>query len=375
MTTIESAPSPIFRTGLSPFLKWPGGKSGELAKIALASPSNASRFIEPFLGGGSVLLSVVDDIPAFGNDVVPELVGLYQGGASNSQTLRNQLEILVECWRNFNDLESLYLRLAAQVVGSSWTSLSISDLLPVVLNAVRIQDASVSHDFERRVHRDLPSKLARILKLQIQHDRELPIDELANNIEASIRSSYYMAIRARYNAARVSNLWNETRTADFFFLREYCYASMFRFNSRDEFNIPYGGISYNRKNFKVKVDALFSTQMQARLSNSRFSVGDFETLFEDSNPKSGDFIFVDPPYDSDFTDYDGRTFDSSDQQRLASSLSSLNANVMVVIGDTPLIRKLYPDTNWNIQSDDMFYKWTVKSRNERSAKHLTITNY
>lgn len=34
-------------------------------------------------------------------------------------------------------------------------------------------------------------------------------------------------------------------TALFLFLRNYSYSSMFRFNKQGDFNVPYGGISYN----------------------------------------------------------------------------------------------------------------------------------
>jgi DNA adenine methylase len=195
------------------------------------------------------------------------------------------------------------------------------------------------------------------------------------NIEGLVRASFYMAIRSRYNKARTSQTFNSVRTADFFFLREYTYASMFRFNASDEFNVPYGGVSYNRKDFAVKVNTLFSEVMRARLSNADFHLSDFNDFVKTVSPAKGDFMFIDPPYDSDFTDYDNRSFDNTDQGRLAKTLTELDANIMIVIGDTPLIRSLYPETHWNIQTDAMFYKWTVKSRNNREASHLTITNY
>ena len=43
---------------LTPFIKWPGGKGAELRSIAGASPILNGRFIEPFVGGASVLLAV-----------------------------------------------------------------------------------------------------------------------------------------------------------------------------------------------------------------------------------------------------------------------------------------------------------------------------
>jgi DNA adenine methylase len=84
---------------------------------------------------------------------------------------------------------------------------------------------------------------------------------------------------------------------------------------------------------------------------------------------------VDPPYDSDFTDYDSNEFRAKDQERLAKTLSSLKSKVMIVIGDTELIRDLYKAPHWKIQEDHFTYKWTIKERNNRQKTHLTITNY
>ncbi len=203
----------------------------------------------------------------------------------------------------------------------------------------------------------------------------LPLDEFTNNIEGSIRAGFYMAVRNRYNQARLIDLQSKERTADFLFLREYCYASMFRFNSKGEFNIPYGGISYNRKNLKSKIEKLYEPAMKQRLVNTDFHCSDFQEFLDFVKLTEFDFVFIDPPYDSDFTDYDGREFRNKDQERLADYLNATPAKVMVVIGDTELIRKLYKAPKWRIQEDDLQYKWTIKSRNERAKTHLTITNY
>jgi DNA adenine methylase len=150
---------------------------------------------------------------------------------------------------------------------------------------------------------------------------------------------------------------------------------MFRFNSQGGFNVPYGGISYNKKTFQSKVDALFSNKMHTRLSNTQWHCSDFATFFDLVKPKTNDFIFVDPPYDSDFSDYDNREFVSVDQERLASALQDLDANIMIVIGDTPLIRRLYPIGHWTIIDNPKVYSWNIKGRNDRNKNHLLITNY
>jgi DNA adenine methylase len=86
-------------------------------------------------------------------------------------------------------------------------------------------------------------------------------------------------------------------------------------------------------------------------------------------------VFVDPPYDSDFSRYDDLPFEPADQERLQRALERLPARVMVVIKDTPLIRELYRSDRWRVVEADKTYMWTIKSRNDRAATHLTITNY
>jgi DNA adenine methylase len=369
--------SGILTSDLSPFLKWPGGKSSELEKISKSAPKiDISRFIEPFVGGGSVLLSVDPTIPAMANDICPELIDLYQSGSKSDQILETELLKISDFWEFINTLDSKWLSLASEIMDSRInTEQALSEILSMINPEIQKFAEEFNKEFHRRITKDLPLKLSRIKKLQIEKTRLLPLEEFANNLEGSVRAAFYMAIRKRYNNARVNEIYGKERTADFLFLREFSYASMFRFNSKGEFNVPYGGISYNRKPFRSKINRLFGTKMKERLANTNFFCTDFENFLESVKLKKSDFIFVDPPYDSDFTDYDGREFRNNDQERLARCLDKSSSMVMVVIGDTDLIRALYKSPKWKIQEDDMQYKWTIKSRNKRAKTHLTITNY
>jgi DNA adenine methylase len=367
----------IFSSNLSPFLKWPGGKSSEIHKISESAPKvKIDRFIEPFVGGGSVLLSVDPNIPAMANDICPELIDLYESGSICDETLKSELLKLSNLWEFITLHESKWLNLASEIMKSRVdTDQAVSTIHSIISPEIEKFGEEFNKEFTRRITKDLPSKLNRMQKLQIQKARLLPLEEFANNLEGSVRAAFYMAIRDRYNRVRINNVHSKQRTADFLFLREYCYASMFRFNSKGEFNIPYGGISYNRKNFSAKINRLFELRMRERLANTIFNCTDFEEFLESVKLTKFDFIFVDPPYDSDFTDYDGREFRNNDQERLAKYLNKLSSMVMIVIGDTELIRSLYIEPQWKIQEDDMKYKWTIKSRNDRAKTHLTITNY
>lgn len=253
----------MFSTSLSPFLKWPGGKSSEIRKISESAPrTEIRRFVEPFVGGGAVLLSIDATIPALANDICPELIDLYKSGSMNNSILKNELVKLAHSWEfitsHENEWEFLSNRLMRQEIDAHEAVLKILQLLQ--LETLKYGEA-FNKEFERRITKDLPSKIRRMQKLQIEKERMLPLDEFTNNIEGSIRAGFYMAVRNRYNKARLMDLHGKERTADFLFLREYCYASMFRFNSKGEFNIPYGGISYNRKNFNSKIEKLYEPAM------------------------------------------------------------------------------------------------------------------
>lgn len=362
---------------LTPVLKWPGGKSRELAAIAAAAPPLTGRFIDPFVGGGSVLLAVPDEVEAWANDAAADLVELYRAAAEERWSFRVAVQGVADAWDGLRLLDELYRELAEDfLAGMSGLAVVRTERRARWLDGVvALAGPGLDAVFGARLAKDLPAKFERMRKIQVALDRRLSEMDLLDNVEGAVRSAFYMSIRARYNRARLSETWNEVRLADFFFLREFTYAAMFRFNSRGEFNVPYGGISYNRNSLTDKVNALFAAGMLARLRNTTWRCQDFELFLAGAQPGLADFLFIDPPYDTDFSDYDNQPFGSLDQERLQQTLEALSANVMVVIKDTPMIRRLYRSDRWRIESADKTYMWTIKSRNDREASHLTITNY
>ncbi len=362
---------------LVPFLKWPGGKSQELAAIAAAAPVLTGRYIDPFVGGGSVLLAVPEAIEAWVNDAAQDLVELFRAAADERFSLHGAALGIAAVWDSLVGFDDLYRALAdAFMAGSSdLDGVIASDRGPAVRRVLDLAGPGLDAVFATRLATDLPSKFDRMRRIQTALGQRLSDADLAANVEGAVRAAFYMSIRARYNRARLLGAMNDLRLADFFFLREFAYAAMFRFNARGEFNVPYGGISYNRKSFADKVDILFSAGIRGRLQNCTWRCTDFEAFIREAAPVRSDFVFIDPPYDSDFSDYDNLAFGSSDQERLQQTLEDLSASVMIVIKDTPMIRRLYRPDRWRVTAADKTYMWTIKSRNDREVTHLTITNY
>ena len=311
------------------------------------------------------------------NDTCPELVALYRGGATDDLALRSELLRLADAWEALTETAELYAGLR-----HAFANGAPAEIRPLVrAHAIRLRAVAEQvglagpEAFLDRVERGLGRKFDRMASVEQRVGRRLSDEDLDANVEGAVRAALYGTVRDRYNVARAAGRHGPGRAADFLFLRELAYAAMFRFNARGGFNVPYGGVSYNRKSLREKVDHLFGGPMRARLAATRFHEGDFADFLAAVAPEPGDFVFVDPPYDSDFSAYDGRSFGASDQVRLRDALLALPSRVMVVIKATPAIRALYTDDRWWVREAAKTYPWTIKSRNDRRARHLTITSY
>ena len=203
-----------------------------------------------------------------------------------------------------------------------------------LLNAELLKHYNI---FEKELLRNISAKLVRMKDLE-EKKGNLPEKDIYDNFECALKGSFYMFIRALCNKYDNSEY--------FYFIREYCYSSMFRYNSNGEFNVPYGGISYNRKNFQRKIDYIKSKELQSHFVNTDIYNLDFEEFLDKIKLTKNDFIFLDPPYDTDFSSYVNNTFDKQDQERLANYLiNKCPAKFMLVIKNTEFISDLYIKSN------------------------------
>jgi len=180
----------------------------------------------------------------------------------------------------------------------------------------------------------------------VQYCEELFVPE--NNTREA-----YLELREHFNQATDTT----ERARLFIYLNKHCFNGLSRYNSKGEFNVPYGR-EFKDKNTKEKKieNAYFPREemMNFRmyfLSKQlvRFTSLSFEdsSLYEDL--EAGDVVYFDPPYvpasdTANFTSYatDGFT---SDQQvhlaQLAESLASKGVRVIVSNHDVPVTRELY----------------------------------
>lgn len=377
---------------MNPIIKWAGGKEKELPYIKENLPSEIDRYIEPFVGGGAVYfnLSIKKSII---NDKSEELINLYKSIKNQDKEFFTSLKAIYKNWillegvveNNADELLKMYRDYCKQL-NSNDDIKNIKQQFNDKIYAFVIRHAEEFNgilsaefnieidNFISEIVKNLISKMNRMYKIEIQRKKMSEKDTL-DNIECALKSAFYMHFRHLYNEAENLNISIPFYTAIFYFIREFCYASMFRYNKNGKFNVPYGGISYNRKEFMKKINYIDSKEIREYMVNTKIYCDDFESFLKEVKPKKGDFIFLDPPYDTEFSTYAKNEFDKNDQVRLCEYLKNTRANIMLIIKNTDFIYSLYNTKKFKIKTFDKKYLVSFQNRNDKDVEHLLITNY
>lgn len=375
---------------VKPFVKWPGGKSEEVNIIHRYIPNNIQNYIEPFLGGGACFLSLDVEIynRAYVNDFSDELIDLYKMIKQDNEVFNNYLQHIWSLWSSmgwfsrefYYVIREMYSNYKDNIINDIQLKEAVNQfiddrenmLLQELPNGLNINTNRLMNEFKKSIL----SKLKNIKKKELK-DGDLPEGDYEANFEAGIRASIYTYYRYIYNNRDHYNIENELHIALFFYLREFCYSSMFRYNSSGEFNVPYGGLSYNNKNFASKIEYTRNQELHNILRNAELFNLDFEDFLRHININANDFMFLDPPYDGGFSSYANNSFEQEDQRRLANYLiNECQCRFMLIIKNTDFIAELYENRkNINVIGFDKDYRVSFMDRNDKKVKHLLITNY
>lgn len=372
-------------TRLSPLIKWAGGKEQELKYILPLMPS-FTNYYEPFVGGGAVFFSL-EVAQKFVNDKSHELFNFYSLIAEQNEELFCALNILLESWQSLSNFVDKNAKMLIDMYKYYSLSIHSWEEITGVLDKFIEANKAYFHSlimkllldeeckFLAEIRRNLLSKIKR-MKILEEKKWQLPETDILANIESALKSAFYMHIRYLYNNIEHKSIPRGLAGSLFFFVRDNAYAAMFRYNRRGELNVPYGGITYNRKDLARKVAYMRSPEIRSHFQNTVIENMDFEAFLLKYSPREDDFIFLDPPYDSEFSTYAQNEFTLKDQQRLAEYLNGqCRAKFMLVIKNTPAILNLYANQNLHITSFTKKYLVSFQDRNNKDAEHLVITNF
>jgi DNA adenine methylase len=259
---------------LKPLIKWSGGKSDEIKMFEKYFPEQYTRYIEPFVGGGSVYF-YLNPVDAVISDVHTELIDLYKN------------------------------------IGNG--------------KGQEIFDFMKEHPNDENTYYDVRDKM-----------------EINNTLDSAKR---------------------------FYYQRKTSFRGMLRYNKNGKFNIPFGRyktINYNE---------IINKDYEILLGRTVILNKGFEYLFENYNDENN-FMFLDPPYDSEFTDYGYCQFGKEEQKKLASLFKNTKIKCLMIIGKTKFIEELYD--GYIVAEYDKKYKFKLYNNrigDEINTQHLIIKNY
>jgi len=209
---------------LKPFIKWAGGKEKELPIILDNLPHKFNRYIEPFVGGGSVYLSINSESSII-NDKSDELMLLYQMIKNNDTEFHKSLEDINKNWislekiveKSTDELLDLYKKYKKD-------SSSLENLVDKYMKShekelkkLLKEDVDINlYNFFIEIKKNLLSKITRMNKIEMQRG-DMCDNDIVDNFETALKSAYYMYFRYLYNNKSLLKLSDAFYTAVFYF--------------------------------------------------------------------------------------------------------------------------------------------------------------
>jgi len=298
-----------------PILKWVGGKSQIIDKLITDFPVEINNYREAFLGGGSVLLTLLSYVKSgiikiqgniYAYDLNEPLIYIYK----NIQTRHNELY----------------------------------DILQTIIT-----------DFNECGNGEINRTPTNITEAKIA------------------KENYYYWIRSEYNKLCLTDKKSILGSAMFIFLNKTCFRGVFRVGPKG-FNVPYG--HYNNPEI---INKEHLEEIHNLIQNVVFECCDFNTSLTIVEPNDFVYLDppYSPETDTSFVGYTENGFNIENHKKLFKLihiLTDTNKKIMLSNADVSLVRENF--TNEKYSTLSILCKRSINSKNPNAkAKEVIIKNY
>ena len=298
-----------------PILKWVGGKTQIIDKVITNFPVEINNYREAFLGGGSVLLTLLSYVKSgiitiqgniYAYDLNEPLIYIYK----NIQTHHNELyDVLLAIITEFNECGTGEINRAP----------------------ANIEEAKIA------------------------------------------KENYYYWIRSEYNKLSLHDKKSVLGSAMFIFLNKTCFRGVFRVGPKG-FNVPYG--HYNNPEI---INKEHLEEIHNLIQNVVFECCDFNTSLTIVEPNDFVYLDPPyaPETDTSFVGYTENGFNIENHNnlfKLIHMLTDTNKKIMLSNADVSLVRENF--TNEKYSTLSILCKRSINSKNpDAKAKEVIIKNY
>lgn len=174
----------------------------------------------------------------------------------------------------------------------------------------------------------------------------------------------FYAARERFNGLLTEGSRDTAEAAGlFYYLNRTGYNGLCRFNRRGRFNVPFG--RYARINYRRDFPEYRSAFARWEFTN---------TAFESLPLAPDDFVYADPPYDVQFTQYSDVRFGWDEQVRTAERLSRHPGPVILSNQATDRIRDLYLSLGFDLEEVEAPRRISCKGDRSPAMEVLATRN-
>ena len=298
-----------------PILKWVGGKTQIIDKLIPDFPVEINNYREVFLGGGSVLLTLLSYvkngiIKVHGNiyayDLNEPLIYIYKNIQTHHNELYDKLQTIITEFNECGDGE------------------------------INRKPASIEE-----------AKIA--------------------------KENYYYWIRSEYNKLCLTDKKGILCSAMFIFLNKTCFRGVFRVGPRG-FNVPYG----HYKNPEI-INKEHLEEIHNLIQNVVFECCDFNTSLTIVEPNDFVYLDPPyaPETNTSFVGYTENGFNIENHNnlfKLIHKLTETNKKLILSNADVSLVRENFTNKKYNTVS--ILCKRSINSKNpDAKAKEVIIKNY
>jgi DNA adenine methylase len=298
-----------------PILKWVGGKTQIIEKLLMEFPIEINNYREAFLGGGSVLFSLLSYVKTgiikihgniYAHDLNEPLIYIYKNIQTHHNELYDSLQTIITTYNECGNGE-------------------------INRTPANIEEAKVA------------------------------------------KENYYYWIRSEYNKLSVNDKKNIIGSAMFIFLNKTCFRGVFRVGPKG-FNVPFG--HYNNPEI---INREHLEEIHELIQNVIFECGDFTTSLADIEPNDFVYLDPPyaPETNTSFVKYTENGFALEKHIQLFNlihNLSETNNKIILSNADVTLVRENFASERYNTTS--ILCKRSINSKNpDAKAKEVIIKNY
>lgn len=186
---------------------------------------------------------------------------------------------------------------------------------------------------------------------------------------------FFLKIRALDREEKFLDLPKVERAARFIYLIKTCYNGLYRVNSKNYFNTPFGKYTNPKICDETILDA---ASAYMKRNKTQIYCGSFQDLLDKISPDA--FVYMDPPYHplnkTSFTSYQPTDWTQEDDYKLfdfCNELNKRNIKFMLSNSTAPFIIDLYREYNMTMINATRTINASGTTRGH--LKELIITNY